>query len=154
MLFALSDGQSDLSDSGVVVVSGTTWCDDDAAGSPPLPELSTDERLKCPAWWPCRVQKVRDGMAAIKLHIEAPPAGDMTPAEAAVAAYLATVTDIVGGSVLRHPRHRDGDDDLLTPSMIHRHQIDIPKELSDLYVLPYHRLLLSIFSWYGWRILK
>ncbi|CAH8429538.1 unnamed protein product [Heterobilharzia americana] len=103
------------------------WGDETA--SKPEVELVLDDNwdnLSIPSWWPCRVIKVRDDVAVVKLNV-VPPA-NATPSEISLCTQLSTVTDIVSRKILRQP---SDDCPCLSPDNIHRHRIEIPKELAD-----------------------
>ncbi|TGZ48827.1 hypothetical protein CRM22_010950 [Opisthorchis felineus] len=87
---------------------------------------SLSDQLELAAWWPCRVHKVRDDMAVVKLQVNTP--SDASPTDITRCAQLSAVTDIVNRNTLRQPTH---DIPCISATSIHRHSIEIPKELSE-----------------------
>ncbi|KAF7256513.1 hypothetical protein EG68_06642 [Paragonimus skrjabini miyazakii] len=126
VLFSFADSQTGGQTSGIGGLLSGNWTDDDRSKMDTLP-LSGDryEHLDLPAWWPCRVHKIRDDVAVVKFQINPPP--NASPDEVSRCAQLSSVTDIVSLNTLRYPCT---DCPPITASMFHRYCIDIPKELS------------------------
>ncbi|VDP84114.1 unnamed protein product [Schistosoma mattheei] len=126
-LFSVVTDQTPGSSSNTITLTGR-WGDE--TNSKPEVELILDDQLNylpIPSWWPCRVVKIRDDVAVVKLNVS-PPA-DATPSEISLCTHLSTVTEIVSRKSLRQP---SDDCPCLSPDIIHRHRIEIPKELADL----------------------
>nr|CAH8833893.1 unnamed protein product [Trichobilharzia regenti] len=101
----------------------------DGTTSKPEIELVLDDNwdnLSIPSWWPCRVTKIRDDVAVVKLNVTAP--ADATPSEISLCTQLSAITDIVSRKILRQPSEGCP---CLSPDDIHRHRIEIPKELAE-----------------------
>ncbi|CAH8430978.1 unnamed protein product [Schistosoma haematobium] len=125
-LFSVVTDQTPGSSSNTITLTGR-WGDE--TNSKPEVELILDDQLNylpIPSWWPCRVVKIRDDVAVVKLNVS-PPA-DATPSEISLCTHLSTVTEIVSRKSLRQP---SDDCPCLSPDIIHRHRIEIPKELAD-----------------------
>ncbi|CAH8429881.1 unnamed protein product [Schistosoma rodhaini] len=125
-LFSIATDQTPSSSSNTITLPGR-WGDE--TNSKPEVELILDDQLNylpIPSWWPCRVVKIRDDVAVVKLNVT-PPA-DATPSEISLCTQLSTVTEIVSRKSLRQP---SDDCPCLSPDIIHRHRIEIPKELAD-----------------------
>ncbi|KAF6775375.1 hypothetical protein AHF37_05533 [Paragonimus kellicotti] len=126
VLFSFADSQTGGQASGIGGLLSGNWTDDDRSKMDTLPLSSGRyEHLDLPAWWPCRVHKIRDDVAVVKFQISPPP--NASSDEISRCAQLSSVTDIVSLNTLRYPCT---DRPPITPSMFHRYCIDIPKELS------------------------
>nr|CAX73244.1 Fragile X mental retardation protein 1 homolog [Schistosoma japonicum] len=125
-LFSVATDQTPNSSGNTITLPGR-WGDEGT--NKPEVELLVDshlDNLSIPSWWPCRVVKIRDDVAVVKLNVT-PPA-DATPSEISLCTQLSNVTEIVSRKFLRQP---SDDCPCLSSDIIHRHRIEIPKELAD-----------------------
>ncbi|CAH8429254.1 unnamed protein product [Schistosoma turkestanicum] len=125
-LFSVATDQTPSLSSNTITLSGR-WGDE--SNNKPEVELILDDHLSylpIPSWWPCRVVKIRDDVAIVKLNVTPPT--DATPSEISLCTQLSNVTEIVSRKSLRQP---SDDCPCLSPDIIHRHRIEIPKELAD-----------------------